>query len=113
MQNLAQLNCKPCDKNTSVLTADEMAVLLTDLNGWQVIMEIGIHKLTQCFVTKNYKNSMAFTNAVAQLAESVNHHPLLIVEYGKVTVTWWSHNIEGLHKNDFIMAAKTSLLFSA
>ena len=112
MQDLEKMTCTAYDKNAPVLTTDEIAVLLKELNEWQVIMEIGIQKLTQCFVTKNYKNSMAFTNAVAQLADSMNHHPLLIVEYGKVTVTWWSHNIEGLHKNDFIMAAKTSLLFS-
>jgi 4a-hydroxytetrahydrobiopterin dehydratase len=54
---------------------------------------------------------MAFTNAVAKLAESADHHPQLIVEYSSVTVLWWTHAIQGLHKNDFIMAAKTSMLF--
>jgi len=112
MQNLAQQHCTACDKNASLLKADEIESLLTRLPNWQQINENGINKLTRCFKTKNYSNSLAFTNAVAQLAESVNHHPLLIVDYAQVTVIWWSHNIKGLHQNDFILAAKTSLLFN-
>jgi 4a-hydroxytetrahydrobiopterin dehydratase len=112
MPDLAKLSCVACDKNASLLTHDERIILLGQLTGWEVINENGIDKLIQCFATKNYKNSIAFTNAVAQLADSINHHPLLIVDYGKVTVIWWSHNIKGLHKNDFIMAAKTSILFT-
>jgi 4a-hydroxytetrahydrobiopterin dehydratase len=111
MQKLAQLDCVACDKNAPLLTMDESENLLKDLTDWQLISENGINKLRRSFVTKNYKNSIAFTNAVAQLADSINHHPLLIVDYGVVTVLWWSHKIKGLHKNDFIMAAKTSLLF--
>jgi 4a-hydroxytetrahydrobiopterin dehydratase len=111
MQNLAQLDCVACDKNAPLLTTHESQSLLKDLTNWQLISEGGINKLKRSFVTKNYKNSIAFTNAIAQLADSINHHPLLIVDYRMVTVVWWSHNIKGLHKNDFIMAAKTSLLF--
>ena len=111
MQNLAQHNCVACDKNARLLKAHEIEEVLTQLTDWKVINEEGINKLQQRFKTKNYKNSLAFTNAVAQLADSINHHPLLIVDYAAVTVIWWSHNIKGLHKNDFIMAAKTSLLF--
>lgn len=111
MQELAKRNCVACDKNASLLNTAEIEGLLTQLTDWKVINEDGINKLQCCFSTKNYKNSLAFTNAVAQLADSVNHHPLLIVEYAMVTVIWWSHNIKGLHQNDFIMAAKTSLLF--
>ena len=111
MYDLAKLNCVACNKNAPILTTHESQDLLTQLTDWQLINEEGINKLKRSFVTKNYKNSIAFTNAVAQLADSINHHPLLIVDYGVVTVLWWSHNIKGLHHNDFIMAAKTSLLF--
>lgn len=110
MQDLAQQHCTACDKNASLLKAVEIETLLTQLPNWQVVNQGGIKKLTRDFKTRNYKNSLAFTNAVAQLAESVNHHPLLIVDYAQVTVIWWSHNIKGLHQNDFILAAKTSLL---
>lgn len=113
MQDLTKLGCIACDKNAPLLTHHEIETLLTQLTDWQVINDGGINKLQQCFNTKNYKNSLVFTNAVAQLADSVNHHPLLIVEYATVTVCWWSHNIKGLHQNDFILAAKTSLLFES
>lgn len=111
MQELAKRECVACDKSAISLNTSEIAQLLTQLPDWEMINEDGIDKLKHCFKTKNYKNSMALTNAVAELADSVNHHPLLIVEYATVTVIWWSHNIKGLHQNDFIMAAKTSLLF--
>jgi len=54
---------------------------------------------------------VAFTNKIAMISEKEDHHPLIITEWGRVTVQWWSHKIKGLHKNDFIMAAKTDELF--
>ena len=52
-----------------------------------------------------------FTNKVAKLAEEEDHHPEIVLEWGNVTVSWWSHKIKGLHKNDFICASKTDDLF--
>ena len=49
----------------------------------------------------------ADTNAMGEISEAEGHHPGLLTEWGKVTVTWWSHSIKGLHRNDFIMAART------
>lgn len=90
--------------------------LLIKLNeeagGWGLMEEQGIQKLSREFEIKRYNNAIRFANQVAELAESVNHHPLMMVEYGKVTIQWWSHNIKGLHQNDFIMASKTSALIS-
>ena len=63
-------------------------------------------------MTKRYKKSMLFVNQVSNLAESANHHPLMVIEYGLVEVQWWSHNLKGLSQNDFIMAAKTSAVFA-
>ena len=60
----------------------------------------------------SYEDSVAFANNVAQLAEQEDHHPEILLEWGKVTVSWWSHKIKGLHKNDLIAAAKTDSLFS-
>ncbi|RYZ79057.1 MAG: 4a-hydroxytetrahydrobiopterin dehydratase, partial [Moraxellaceae bacterium] len=54
---------------------------------------------------------LAFTNTIGELAENFNHHPALLTEWGKVTVTWWTHKIKGLHENDLIMAAKTEKTF--
>lgn len=108
MSELSELQCEACHSNSVLLTTDEIESRLPDVPGWEVVTESGINKLSRSFKTGNYANTMLFTNAVAELAESMDHHPLLVVEYSSVTVIWWSHKIKGLHLNDFIMAAKTT-----
>ncbi len=111
MEKLSKAHCEACDISAKTVSKDEINTLMPQVPGWEIIDDAGIHKLSQTFTTKKYTKSMSFTNDVAKLAESINHHPLMVVEYGSVTVVWWSHEIKGLHKNDFIMAAKTSELF--
>ncbi|MDX2367843.1 MAG: 4a-hydroxytetrahydrobiopterin dehydratase [Colwellia sp.] len=111
MTALSELTCEACSANAKLLTKNEIDSLLLEISDWEVIVDSDIQKLKREFQTKNYQQSISFTNAVAILAESINHHPQIIVEYSSVTVIWWSHNIKGLHKNDFIMAAKTSDIF--
>jgi len=69
-----------------------------------------IKRLTRNYDFKNFAEAIAFTNRVGDLAESEAHHPALLTEWGRVTVSWWTHKIRGLHVNDFIMAAKTDAL---
>ena len=59
-------------------------------------------------VSANFVEALAFTNAIGALAEAAGHHPALTTEWGRVTVGWWTHAIGGLHRNDFVMAAKTA-----
>lgn len=113
MAILSELTCEACSTNARLLTTNEIDTLLCDLSDWEVIVDSDMQKLKRQFQTKNYQKSLSFTNAVAVLAESVNHHPQIIVEYSSVTVIWWTHVIQGLHKNDFIMASKTSDLFKS
>lgn len=111
MTKLSELPCEACSANARLLTQNEINSLLLEISDWEVIVDSDIQKLKRKFQTKNYQKSISFTNAVAALAESINHHPQIIVEYSFVTVIWWSHDIKGLHKNDFIMASKTSDIF--
>ncbi|MBA1445429.1 MAG: 4a-hydroxytetrahydrobiopterin dehydratase, partial [Gammaproteobacteria bacterium] len=74
---------------------------------WNLEVRDGIMQLEKSFSFKNFVDAVAFTNRVGELAESEGHHPALLTEWGKVPVTWWSHKIKGLHRNDFIMSAKT------
>ena len=67
----------------------------------------GVKRLERVYKLKNFVEAMAFTTRIAMIAEKEDHHPLIITEWGRVTVQWWTHNIGGLHQNDFIMAAKT------
>lgn len=68
-------------------------------------------RLHRVFKFTNFAQALEFTNEVGGLAEAENHHPAVLLEYGKVTVDWWTHKINGLHKNDFVMAARTDLVY--
>jgi 4a-hydroxytetrahydrobiopterin dehydratase len=71
-----------------------------------------VKRLERVFKFKNFVQALEFTNKIGAIAEAEGHHPLLVTEYGRVTVDWWTHVIKGLHKNDFIMAAKSDEVFS-
>lgn len=108
---LADSICEACRADAPRLTDDEIAALQAELPDWQVVWHDDVPILEREFTFKNFVTALAFTNAVGNLAEEANHHPALLTEWGQVTVEWWTHKIRGLHKNDFVMAAKTDRLF--
>jgi 4a-hydroxytetrahydrobiopterin dehydratase len=75
-----------------------------------LVQQEGIDKLERVFTFKDFAEALAFTNRVGALAEAEVHHPAILTEWGRVTVTLWTHKIRGLHRNDFIMAAKVDSL---
>ena len=106
----AQARCQACHADATPLSADERIKLHREIPQWQML-ERGDHlELERVFRFGNFAQALAFSNAVGAIAEEVNHHPALLTEWGKVTVTWWSHEMRGLHQNDFIMAARTDVL---
>ena len=105
--DLKDLKCVPCRGGDPPLNEAEIAARMLQVPDWQVITEDGIPRLRRVFRLKNFTEALAFTQQVGELAEIEDHHPALLTEWGKVTVTWWTHTIKGLHQNDFIMAAKT------
>ena len=111
MINLAAGKCIPCRGGESALTDAEVAELRLHVSQWQIKESDGIKRLERVFKFKNYIESVAFANKIAMTAEKEDHHPLIVVEWGRVTVQWWTHVVKGLHKNDFIMAAKTDEIF--
>ena len=111
MINLAAGKCVACRAGEPTLTDAEIEDLLPQVNGWQVKEINGEKRLEKVFKLKNFAQALEFTNKIGAIAEEEGHHPLIITEYGRVTVDWWTHVIKGLHKNDFIMAAKTDGLF--
>ncbi|MGB3622979.1 4a-hydroxytetrahydrobiopterin dehydratase [Ketobacter sp. MCCC 1A13808] len=107
---LREQQCSVCHKGAPAVTPAEQPGLLKGIPLWTIVHEDGQPRLSRSFEFSDYKQAMAFTNRVAELAEQENHHPQMVIEWGKVTVSWWTHVIEGLHKNDFILAAKTDFL---
>ncbi len=112
MTALNQQSCEACRADAPRVTDEELAELVRMVPEWRAIVVDGIMQLERVFTFKNFKQAMAFSNRLADLAESEGHHPGILTEWGKVTVTWWSHSIKGLHRNDFIMAAKTDTLWT-
>ena len=109
MNDLSSQSCEACQIDAPKVPQDQIQILLSEINGW-VLIEEPINKIQKIFSFKSYKDSVDFSNKVASLADDGDHHPQIVLEWGKVTVIWWSHKIEGLHKNDFICAAKTDKL---
>ena len=107
MEELAQMKCEACRAGAPLATEVEIAEFLPQLPGWEIVEREGIRRLERVFTFPNFAQALGFTNKVGALAEAEGHHPALLTEWGKVTVTWWTHKIKGLHRNDFIAAAKT------
>lgn len=108
--NLADTNCEVCCTDAPPLTDTQITTLLIEVPQWRVEREDGVAKLRRSYKFSNFAKALAFTNQVGELAETANHHPVLVTEWGRVTVIWWTHKLEGLHQNDFVMAAKTDKL---
>jgi 4a-hydroxytetrahydrobiopterin dehydratase len=111
MVELTQLKCTACRGDEPALTDAEIADLQPQVPDWRVIEVNGIKHLERVFTFKDFVAALAFTNLVGDLAEEEGHHPAILTEWGRVTVSWWTHKIKGLHRNDFIMAAKTDELY--
>jgi 4a-hydroxytetrahydrobiopterin dehydratase len=110
MSTLSAERCVACRRDSPRVTGAEIAELGREVSDWQLQERDGIARLERAFHFPTFADALAFANRVGALAEAEGHHPALLTEWGRVTVTWWTHKIRGLHRNDFIMAAKTDAL---
>ncbi len=107
MSALSSEVCEACRAGAPKVSDEELAALLREIPGWTAVVVEGMLQLQREFSFANFVEAMAFTQRVADIAEEADHHPALLTEWGKVTVNWWTHKINGLHRNDFILAART------
>ncbi len=107
MTNLTYERCVACRKDSPHVTETEIAELKPQIPAWNIVEHRQIPRLERTFRFKNFVQALDFTNKVGTLAEEEGHHPAILMEYGRASVFWWTHKIKGLHRNDFIMAAKT------
>ena len=110
MATLAAMKCEPCREGAPPVSEAEAAKLHRQVPEWRILERDGVRRLERVFTFPHFAAALAFTNRVGEIAERDGHHPALLTEWGKVTVTWWTHAIRGLHRNDFIMAARTDAL---
>ncbi|XLQ11571.1 MAG: 4a-hydroxytetrahydrobiopterin dehydratase [cyanobacterium endosymbiont of Epithemia adnata isolate EadnSB Bon19] len=107
MSNLAQQELEICSADTPSVIPEEVKQLKKQIPDWHVVEKQGQLQLEKQYKFPDFQQAITFTKSVGDLAESEGHHPTLVTEWGKVTVSWCTHAIGGLHKNDYIMAAKT------
>jgi len=112
MINVIDTHCTPITAASIRLSNDEIGLLKSGLSGWEIDDKKSELHLEKSYQFDDFTEALAFTNKIGKIADEENHHPTILTEWGKVTVTWWTHRIKGLHKNDFIMAAKTDRLAS-
>ncbi len=105
--NLTDKKCKPCEGGVKPLKGNALQPYLKEVQGWSVVQE---HHLEKEFKFKDFKTALDFVNKVGALAEKENHHPDISLSWGKVKITLWTHAINSLSENDFILAKKIGLL---
>ena len=110
-QELTQMQCEVCRVGAPKVTAEEAVTYRKQIPAWNIVAREGIQHLEHVYTFSDFASALSFTNKVGTLAEAEGHHPALLTEWGKVTVAWWTHKIGGLHRNDFIMAAKTDEIY--
>jgi len=94
-----------------LVTPEQASELLPKIPSWKKTFHDGVEKLIREFHFMEFKDAFEFSYKIASLAEREGHHPTIVTEWGKVTVYLWTHKINGLHANDFIMAAKTDFIY--
>lgn len=113
METLSQLKCVACRADAPPATDHDLAEWLPQLPDWQIVVRDGVRHLERVFKWKNFAQALAFTNRIGELAEAEGHHPDILTRWGAVTVWWSTHKIKNLHRNDFIMAAKTDEVYAS
>ena len=107
MTQLAEKRCIPCRGGVPPLTAGEIAPLLDQLQGWEVVRDHHLRKLVRF---PDFAEALAFVNQVGEVAEAEDHHPDIHLAWGKAEITLWTHKINGLTESDFVLAAKIDRL---
>lgn len=110
MTDLTERKCEACRADAPQANPEEIAEYMAELPDWEIVEAGGVKQLRRQYKLKNFAQALDFANKVGEIAEQEDHHPSILVEYGKVTLTWYTHKIKGLHVNDFIMAARSDRL---
>ena len=110
---LSAATCVACRRDAPTVTDAEIDELRPQIPEWDLAEADGIKRLSRVFPFDDFAQALEFTGRVGEIAEAEAHHPALLTEWGRTTVSWWTHKIKGLHRNDFIMAAKTDALYQS
>jgi 4a-hydroxytetrahydrobiopterin dehydratase len=107
MPELAKRTCVPCKGGVPPLQGDKLKEIARELPTWKVVDE---HHITRTFNFSDFKSALDFVTQIGAVAEEQGHHPDILLRWGQVTVTIWTHKIDGLTESDFILGAKIDQL---
>lgn len=113
MTELATKECVACRADAPKVSDERLAELIKEIPDWTPIVRDDVMQLERIYKFKNFKRALDFSVRVGVMADVEGHHPEITTEWGKTTVRWWTHAINGLHENDFICAAKTDVELQA
>jgi 4a-hydroxytetrahydrobiopterin dehydratase len=113
MDKLADLHCNEVTRDTPRMNPKDIKYYLDQIEDWRLYEKDGEPHLEKAYSFRNFTAAMTFSHRVGQIADTENHHPAILTEWGKATVTWWTHRNKGLTLNDFIMAAKTEQIYKS
>lgn len=108
-EQLADKKCVPCRPGVPPLNARQISGFHEKVSQWVIV---GEHHIQRTFRFPDFKQALRFVNQVGEIAEEDGHHPDMLLTWGKVDITIWTHAINGLTENDFILAAKIDRLMS-
>jgi 4a-hydroxytetrahydrobiopterin dehydratase len=111
MSSLDIMRCTPCRGGEQPLSRTEIEDYIPQVPDWKLEKQNGSYRIERSFRFPDFSEALKFTNKIGELAEKEGHHPSVLTEWGRVTVCWWTHKIRGLHRNDFIMAAKSEKMY--
>jgi len=111
MNDLKSMSCTQPKIGGPSLSMSEIEGYRPQIPDWDIIEIEGVNRLVRQFMFKNFVKALEFTTRIGELAEQEDHHPSILTEWGKVTISWWTHAVEGLHLNDFICAAKSDQVY--
>jgi 4a-hydroxytetrahydrobiopterin dehydratase len=110
MSELANLKCEPCRAGGKPASEAEIARWREEIPQWRLVEREGVRRLERSFSFPDFASALSLADRIGRAADEEGHHPALLVEWGKLRVEWWTHRTGGLHRNDFIMAARTDRL---
>jgi 4a-hydroxytetrahydrobiopterin dehydratase len=113
MEPLQGQKCTACRPDAPPVTQEQIAKLQPQIPEWKIVDTDSEPKLERTYKLKDFASALELTNRIGAIAEDEGHHPAITVEYGKATLRWWTHAIQNLHVNDFIMAAKSDRAYEA
>lgn len=101
------------DRAVPPMSGREVADCAARVPDWTVVERRGVPRLERVFLTPTWQAGFDFAMRLGALAAEANHHPAILLEWGRVTVTWWTLRVRGLHRNDFVMAARTDRVWNS